>query len=643
MLFRHLQPLCKRFLGIGEGRISDELISLKKYASSLAAREPGAPHTLYDPNYTALSYRGKTLVIARMQTGLSDIIDDTWKSLLALTGNAKVKVVVPPLMSEDLRSTSIGDTFIRRVTTEPPTLALLSEMSKSSRISLLRATRKDDGNVTFEVDPSASQEFFHALKPIVEAIAFLVHTTGSGPLRLSEVVDDRHCNGSSPRNLCIAHGLVFLLRRNLKTSTAKGCRSTVIHFPPEKVVELLTYYLAVVRPVEVFLTAALGWTEQQAAYSQFLYVVKGRQMAPRDLSGIIARFTDEYFGCRLTGLDLRHVLINIQSVFLPPVPDPSVQKFGDSQAGHSSRIANLVYGQRLDHLPGEEASLFVLSYHWCQKLHTLFGLGPETVPIRPIPYIHAPREPTWWSPSDYIPPQPPSAHETMNQVRLFINSAISSATDELAMRCERVLRESVFRAAAASSATTATNKLFSGFLLPEASDDLCLAPLTSTPTDVSVCSAIRSNRFNMSLMQPYPKTGPSLSTPPSSAAWGDDRLCQVLSLYTKRPGSVFTSDNQRRLLLEVLMGKHESIIAVLPTGAGKSIAIFGPVLAESEGVTIVITCYTALRRQLAEQARSFGIAHLVWSERNLPDSPDRTSVSLVIMITDDIFTEDAQS
>ena len=148
---------------------------------------------------------------------------------------------------------------------------------------------------------------------------------------------------------------------------------------------------------------------------------------------------------------------------------------------------------------------------------------------------------------------------------------------------------------------------------------------------------------NLSLLQLNLEPDLGCPTPASSVTWGDDRLLQVLSLYTKRPDSVFTSDNQRRLLLEVLTGEHESIIAVLPTGSGKSIAIFGPVLAESAGITVAITCYTALRRQLTEQARSFGIKHLVWSDRNLPDSPDRASVKLVIMITDDIFTVDAQS
>ena len=445
-------------MGTGEGKVSDDLISLKAYASSLAAREPGDPRIIYDPNYAALSYRGRNLSLCRLQDGLNELLNDTWGKLLALSGNVKIEVSVPVLMSEDVRSVATGDSFLDRVTTEPPTLPLLFEMSKRPNFSLLRATGTAGEAARFEVDPSASQEFFHATKPIVEAIAFLIHVTGSGPLRLTEVVDDRYRNGSSPRNLLMSHGNLFLLRRNLKTSTTRGCRSSVIHFPPQRVAELVTYYLAVVRPVEAFLTARLHWTDQQLAYSQFIYVVKGRQTTPSELSELIAHYTDRYFGCRLTGMDLRHVLINLQSVFLPPIVDPSVQKFADTQAGHSSRVANQIYGQMMDHLPGEQASLYVLSYHWCRKLHTLLGLGPEKTRVRPIPYIHAPPEPTWWKPTDYIPPQSPSSHEVMDYINLIINTAISSAIERLGTRCGQVLREEVFRAIAACSAAIPSNQ-----------------------------------------------------------------------------------------------------------------------------------------------------------------------------------------
>lgn len=122
----------------------------------------------------------------------------------------------------------------------------------------------------------------------------------------------------------------------------------------------------------------------------------------------------------------------------------------------------------------------------------------------------------------------------------------------------------------------------------------------------------------------------------------DATLHRILSLYTKHPHPTFTSDNQQNLLRASLLGNYESVIAVLPTGSGKSIAIFGPLLVESAGISLVITCYTALRRQLAEQARSFGIKYLVWSDRKLPESPDPTSARLVIMITDDVSTQDAR-
>lgn len=137
----------------------------------------------------------------------------------------------------------------------------------------------------------------------------------------------------------------------------------------------------------------------------------------------------------------------------------------------------------------------------------------------------------------------------------------------------------------------------------------------------------------LDLEQPVPRSTPGPE---------DETLLCILSAYTRQPHPTFTCENQQRLLRHILRGKHSNILAVLPTGAGKSIAIFGPPLVESTGVSIVITPYTALRRQLAQQAKSFGIRFLVWNERNAIGSPSPVSVQLVIMITDDLFGEEAQ-
>ena len=436
-----LEETCSELLGTGEGKVSDELISLKKYASTLAMREPGYLSVLYDHDYTTLAYRGRNMSMASLQHGLNELVSKTWDRLLALSSGTKLQVDIPVGMSEDIRSDTLGHCFVNEIRDKLPTLSLLREMSKDPKFSLFRPSAPGLGR-SFDVDASSVCEFLHVVKPIVESIAFLLQVTGSGPLRMSEVVGDRYCNGSSPRNLFISHGRVFLLRTDLKSSTARGHRSSVVHFPPPKVAELLIYYLAVVRPLETFLAGHLGWFDEHTAYSQFIYVIKGLPLTPHGFSDIIATYSERYFGCRLTGLDLRHVLINIQATFLPPQPDPTVQQFGDSQAGHSTKTATRVYGQRLDALPGQEALAFSLSYDWCKRLHCVLGIGPDP-PSPPIPYIHMPSEPTWWSPSQYIP-QPITPENVINDVHHHITTSILGAADKLSKNCRQDFREAVF-------------------------------------------------------------------------------------------------------------------------------------------------------------------------------------------------------
>jgi hypothetical protein len=440
-----LEDLCSSYLGIGAGKVSDELISLKSYASNLARREPGRLQVLYDRDYTTLAYRGRNLPISNLQNGLNDLISETWGRMLVLSGGTKIPIEIPFCMSEDVETTDMGRSFIHELRTTPPTLPLLYEMSKLQNFPLFR--RAEAGAVqNFELDPSSAQEFFHTLKPIVESIAFLLQVTGSGPLRMSEVVGDRYSNGTKKRNLFVSHGRVFLLRTDLKTSPRAGMRSQVVHHPPPKVTELLVYYLSVVRPLEIFLSGSLGWTDQYAAYSQFIYVIKGSVVTPRGFSDIISTYTDRYFGCRLSGLDLRHVLISIQDTFIRPIVDPSVQKIGDTQAGHSTMTAITVYGQRIGHLNGILAQSFNLAEDWCRRLHKILGVGPDP-PSPPIPIVHAPSEPTWWSPSEFIPSNSNLDNIVSNLHSNFTTTVVGSLAG-ISRTCEKTFRESAFEAVA---------------------------------------------------------------------------------------------------------------------------------------------------------------------------------------------------
>ena len=115
-----------------------------------------------------LAFKGRNLSLCRVQSGLNELINDTWNRILALTKNIKIKVELPPSMSENIRSTRVGDSFINHAKTDPPTLPLLFEMSRSHTFSLLRPSGRTGDDVTFEVDSGASQDFFHAIKPMVQ-------------------------------------------------------------------------------------------------------------------------------------------------------------------------------------------------------------------------------------------------------------------------------------------------------------------------------------------------------------------------------------------------------------------------------------------------------------------------------------------
>jgi len=110
-----------------------------------------------------------------------------------------------------LQDTNISDTFIKCITTKPLTLPLLSEMLKHSGPSLLGSSRRIGNGITFKVNPSTLQEFFHMVEPIVEAIVFRESQWSRASGMYEEAVDDQYCNSSSPWNLLILHSLVFLL------------------------------------------------------------------------------------------------------------------------------------------------------------------------------------------------------------------------------------------------------------------------------------------------------------------------------------------------------------------------------------------------------------------------------------------------
>ncbi|KAG8721251.1 hypothetical protein FRC12_010533 [Ceratobasidium sp. 428] len=96
---------------------------------------------------------------------------------------------------------------------------------------------------------------------------------------------------------------------------------------------------------------------------------------------------------------------------------------------------------------------------------------------------------------------------------------------------------------------------------------------------------------------------------------------RLLALFTRNLDATWTCPAQGEALAHVLQGDTH-VLAVLPTGAGKSLLFFGPAIVQS-GVSVVITPFTALIANHLRSAEEQGIKALHWDDVDKLDMDTR--------------------
>ncbi|KAK0335655.1 hypothetical protein LTR94_011910 [Friedmanniomyces endolithicus] len=103
-------------------------------------------------------------------------------------------------------------------------------------------------------------------------------------------------------------------------------------------------------------------------------------------------------------------------------------------------------------------------------------------------------------------------------------------------------------------------------------------------------------------------------------SWSSGPLFQELRrLYYQSPDMQWKSKEQERALATMMMWQ-EQIIAILPTGGGKSMLFMLPCTLPEAGVTILVVPLVALRGDLLRRVRELGIDHLEWTPEEQQDA-----------------------
>jgi late competence protein required for DNA uptake (superfamily II DNA/RNA helicase) len=90
--------------------------------------------------------------------------------------------------------------------------------------------------------------------------------------------------------------------------------------------------------------------------------------------------------------------------------------------------------------------------------------------------------------------------------------------------------------------------------------------------------------------------------------------------------------------LRAIQDGESPVVAVMPTGGGKSMLFMLPAFAEPSGTTIVVVPLLALRSDMIRRCQALGISCVAWESRRPPDEATIVLVTPESAVTDDFHT-----
>lgn len=102
--------------------------------------------------------------------------------------------------------------------------------------------------------------------------------------------------------------------------------------------------------------------------------------------------------------------------------------------------------------------------------------------------------------------------------------------------------------------------------------------------------------------------------------WGRLRKMDAAEQLRRMAGERATFRSVQKDAIEAVVGGESPVVAVMPTGAGKSMLFMLPAWAEQGGTTIVVVPLIALRGDMKRRCEKLGISCAAWDSRRPPDA-----------------------
>ena len=653
------------------------LLEHQRFASYLAWATGNPPDITISPDARMVTYKDKTLNVSKWQNGLRQLHIDVTKLVTKLLRGHNISVTVPANTVDNMAENTWGYSWIHNGPFTAPH-ALLQALMQDKEMNLCTVTQH--GELVWNV--AAMMEWMLVAKELNTSLCVETHCIPGQASRASELCDGRIINGLRGRNLFRIHGSTWWVNRRVKSEHLVNHESFIpLKFPPE-MEDVLHTYLLLIRPVEIEFARHL-WGQQTAAlYNEYMWVTMDQRLMEERFSKELESFTQKYFDCPLSVRPYRQIVVALSRAYLGSEAECEEEENSDAlaeQRGHSVEMSRTHYGRRTDRLQSLTDDMLVRFGRVSEAWWRLVGFFPGKPPLLPLDQRRELRmaNPTMDQVNQDNDIQTTRAAPAFDKEELMamMKTTIANAFTEYSTEMKGEIKNAVASAMAAfldrqpapaSVPTPPTQPpvqkppppcVMTAFLdhqpvpvsvptmptappahvptLPPAPSFVApLHPISQPEADSQIDTTMAEDNDeddDLSYID-LPEQQPDSSHPPTIVQ--EKNSLALLRELLSNNNATFKSPVQKRVIDAALAGQ-QNLIAVMPTGGGKSMSYMIPAYADQlsgHGMTIAVIPNKALLSDVVRQTTRHGLRSSVW----LASKPMTTNTHLVLMAVETV-------
>ncbi|KAG8914533.1 hypothetical protein FRC00_012701 [Tulasnella sp. 408] len=329
-------------------------------------------------------YGGHSITVAHISALLADSIEEAQRELEVLFDELGLSA------EHYIKQTTFADNLAERntnynFTKHPNNRELHYRTEQAKRDVLDRSTfgRTIGGRPKSFYKPIMN--VLDTCKSFLKALAVAMYLTGGQPPRGPELLGCLLCNTATRiRNIFVAdEDIITVIFANKTSYSGSGDKAVARAYPLKLGLMILTYII-IVKPITLILEDRAGLGDNEVALDRtHLFRINGRQLDTDDLNEVLVRLVAKHvpeFPGGWTISEARQIMIYVGHKLVGEQVTEERVALLDLQAGHHSDIAERWYGKEESRLGGSMTEGRLKAFIQTSKAHQLVLLGVQHEP-----------------------------------------------------------------------------------------------------------------------------------------------------------------------------------------------------------------------------------------------------------------------